>query len=443
MKSSIVVAAAFLSAASVAVAGVAGPVKVSADGRYFVDAPGQPFFWLGDTAWPLFTQYAPRRPRRTWRTARARASRSSRACWPGATARASKDEDPGPQLCRPRPWLDDDPAQPNAAYFQHVDRLLDLRRARLVLAMLPTWGYYVNDVQVFNADQRPRLRPLAGRALQGRAQHRLGQRRRPHPHRLRGGLPRAGPGPARGRRRGTPDHLSPLRLALLVAVLPRRGLAGFQHDRDLDRVGQGLPRRAGRRPAAPSKPVVLGEGAYENGPEYPQGPITPLIVRRQAWWAFMAGGFLTYGQDQMWRMGPGWDRPSTRPGAAHVAVQGHRHLAPLVGEDARPGALRQRRRLRAHAEHGGALRGREPHPRLPVEPHDRLPPLGQDRGEDGEGHLDQPGHRRAQGRGNPRNRQPHRRHLPRRPHPILRDPGHWEDAVLLLEAVEDQASKRP
>ncbi len=36
----------------------------------------------------------------------------------------------------------------------------------------------------------------------------------------------------------------------------------------------------------PRKPVILGEGAYENGPEYPQGPITPLVVRRQAWWAF-------------------------------------------------------------------------------------------------------------------------------------------------------------
>jgi hypothetical protein len=63
---------------------------------------------------------------------------------------------------------------------------------------------------------------------------------------------------------------------------------------------------------------VLGEGAYENGPEYPQGPITPLIVRRQAWWAFMAGGFITYGQDRMWRMGPGWAETFDTPGAGHM-----------------------------------------------------------------------------------------------------------------------------
>ncbi|NLD73945.1 MAG: DUF4038 domain-containing protein, partial [Chloroflexi bacterium] len=70
----------------------------------------------------------------------------------------------------------------------------------------------------------------------------------------------------------------------------------------------------------PHKPVILGEGAYENGPEYPQGPITPLIVRRQAWWAFMAGGFMTYGQDRMWRMGPGWADTFDTPGAVQMGV---------------------------------------------------------------------------------------------------------------------------
>ena len=39
-------------------AGVPGPIKVSPSGRYFVDRDGKPFFWLGDTAWPLFAQYS-------------------------------------------------------------------------------------------------------------------------------------------------------------------------------------------------------------------------------------------------------------------------------------------------------------------------------------------------------------------------------------------------
>jgi hypothetical protein len=71
---------------------------------------------------------------------------------------------------------------------------------------------------------------------------------------------------------------------------------------------------------APRKPVVLGEGAYEDGPEYPQGPITPWVVRRQAWWTVMAGGFHTYGQNQMWRMETDWDKSFDTPGAGQVCL---------------------------------------------------------------------------------------------------------------------------
>ena len=70
----------------------------------------------------------------------------------------------------------------------------------------------------------------------------------------------------------------------------------------------------------PVKPVVLSEGAYEEGPEYPQGPITPLIVRRQAWWAVMAGGSSTYGHTQNWRMDEGWEKMFDAPGAAQVCL---------------------------------------------------------------------------------------------------------------------------
>jgi Protein of unknown function (DUF4038)/Putative collagen-binding domain of a collagenase len=68
----------------------------------------------------------------------------------------------------------------------------------------------------------------------------------------------------------------------------------------------------------PAKPAVHAEGAYENGPEYPTRPITPLLVRRQAWWAYMAGGFHTYGQNEMWRMEEGWDQTFDTPGARQV-----------------------------------------------------------------------------------------------------------------------------
>ena len=58
MNKSLVALAASFSLASLAGAHVPGPIEVSADGRHFVDRTGAPFFWLGDTAWPLFTQYS-------------------------------------------------------------------------------------------------------------------------------------------------------------------------------------------------------------------------------------------------------------------------------------------------------------------------------------------------------------------------------------------------
>src|SRR5208337_853723 len=36
---------------------VPGPIRVSANHRYFVDRDGRPFLWLGDTAWPLLVFY--------------------------------------------------------------------------------------------------------------------------------------------------------------------------------------------------------------------------------------------------------------------------------------------------------------------------------------------------------------------------------------------------
>src|SRR5512143_3092504 len=58
MKTTTLGVAVLLSLSSLAGASVSGPIKVGADGRHFVDGAGKPFFWLGDTAWPLFTQYS-------------------------------------------------------------------------------------------------------------------------------------------------------------------------------------------------------------------------------------------------------------------------------------------------------------------------------------------------------------------------------------------------
>jgi hypothetical protein len=297
------------------------PVRVSPNGRYFVDASGQPWFWLGDTAWPLYTQYA-REDAEKYLANRAHNGFTviqGVLAWGGGTGFENKA--PGPNPTGELPWVDNDPARPNDAYFKHVDHLAQFAAEHgLVLAMLPTWGYYVNDVQTLNAGNAYAYGKW------------LSQRYKDQPNiiwvsggdRIPIGYEDVYRALGRGLREGDEG-------AHLITYHP----CGWTHsswffhtDDWLDfNMIQTWTEWAKVYPAVaydgmrlPVKPVVLGEGAYENGPEYPQGPITPLLVRRQAWWAYMAGGYSTYGQDQMWRMEPHWTNTFDTPAARHMTI---------------------------------------------------------------------------------------------------------------------------
>jgi hypothetical protein len=302
-------------------ADVMGPIKVSGNGRYFVDREGRPFFWLGDTAWPLFAQYS---------RSQAEAYLKNRAekgftviqgvlAWGRGTGFESRV--PMANAAGEKPWLNEDPTTPNDAYFREVDHLVDFANQHgLILAMLPTWGYYVNDVRKIHAGNA---------RVYGRW---LGRRYRSAPNiiwinggdRIATGFEEVYRELARGLREGDGG-------AHLITYHPCgwRSSSQYFHNEDwLDfnmietwtEWSKIYPAIISDALRIPAKPVVLGEGAYENGPEYPQGPITPLIVRRQAWWSFMAGGFHTYGQNQMWRMEKGWDSSFDTPGAGQVAM---------------------------------------------------------------------------------------------------------------------------
>jgi hypothetical protein len=301
-------------------AGVPGPIKVSSNGRFFVDKNGKPFFWLGDTAWPLFAQYSRNQAEAYLRN---RASKGFTVIqgvlvWGQGSGYESKS--PLANALGDKPWVNDNPAIPNDAYFKQVDHLVKFADEQgLVLAMLPNWGYYVNDAAVINTDNARKYG------------HWLGERYRNVPNviwitggdRIATGFEEVYRELARGLREGDGG-------AHLITYHPCgwRSSSQYFHTEDwLDfnmietwtEWAKVYPAVLSDALRTPVKPVVLGEGAYENGPEYPQGPITPLIVRRQAWWTVMAGGFPTYGQDQMWRMQKGWDSTFDTPGAAHVA----------------------------------------------------------------------------------------------------------------------------
>ncbi|OEU60510.1 MAG: hypothetical protein BBJ57_01665, partial [Desulfobacterales bacterium PC51MH44] len=69
----------------------------------------------------------------------------------------------------------------------------------------------------------------------------------------------------------------------------------------------------------PVKPVLMAEGAYEAGSEY-GFEVTPLWIRRQAYYSYLAGAHHTYGHNDSWRVLPTWKKALDAPGAFQMGV---------------------------------------------------------------------------------------------------------------------------
>ena len=61
----------------------------------------------------------------------------------------------------------------------------------------------------------------------------------------------------------------------------------------------------------------MAEGAYESGTEY-GFEVTPLWIRRQAWYSYLLGGHHTYGHSDSWRALPTWEESLYAPGAEQL-----------------------------------------------------------------------------------------------------------------------------
>jgi hypothetical protein len=138
-------------AGSIASGGNVGPpqrLSVSANHRFVQRADGSPFFWLGDTAWLLFSRLD--RPATLHYLDNRRAKRFT-VCQvvllPSTDVRAANGAAAliGGDPARPRVTPGSDPADATQYdYWDHVDWVVGEAAARgLYLALLPTWGSVV------------------------------------------------------------------------------------------------------------------------------------------------------------------------------------------------------------------------------------------------------------------------------------------------------------
>lgn len=121
---------------------ITGPIRVADDQRSLIDTQGNPFFWCGDTAWNLFASLNLDEARKF------------------LTLRAQQGFNVIQSVgyfeydCSKRPahmgeWVmhDLDPARPNDAYFDHVQKVMDIAESLgLHIAFVPTWGHLVNPM---------------------------------------------------------------------------------------------------------------------------------------------------------------------------------------------------------------------------------------------------------------------------------------------------------
>lgn len=117
-------------------------VHVSDNRRFLVTEDGNPFFWLGDTAWELFHRLTREDARQYFSNRQAK-----RYSVIQAVALAEMDGLNTLNAYGDRPLHDNDPTRPNEAYFAYVDELIHMAAQHdLYIGLLPTWGDKVTDM---------------------------------------------------------------------------------------------------------------------------------------------------------------------------------------------------------------------------------------------------------------------------------------------------------
>jgi hypothetical protein len=291
-------------------AGVEGPVGVSSDGRFFLDAAGRPTFWLGDTQWELFLSFKEEEAEALLEDRRAKGFNAIQVMLLGVGGGKK------PNASGARPFLNDALSTPNEAYFSAVDRIVRIAaRKGLVLVIgiyhkspeyarmitpenARAWASWVarryrsfpnliwSMYPVARDSSVPIVRELAAGLAEGDGGAHLVT---VHPD----------PSPASSSFIHAEPWLSFNTLQTWQSNFLNSSMVASDYAR------------------SPAKPVVNGEARYEA-----EGGTTPLNVRNGAWWSCLAGGFYSFGHGGNWMKPAEWKSWLDSPGSRQMKVLG-------------------------------------------------------------------------------------------------------------------------
>jgi len=286
------------------------PIKVSENGRYFVDQNNNPVFWLGTTQWELFHGY-------TQEDARTILEESRKNGFTFVQVKLMGQGDgTKPNVYGQKAWINNDPLTPNEAYFKNVDAVIQMARDNN-LVILPSiyhqsyrkyitlekarrWAKWVaqrykdtpNIVWTTTPEAKeefvPIIRELAAGLREGDGgRHIISFKPDPSPY--------------------SSDFLH------------AESWLDFNSMQTWNAVKLIYPMVTHDYNLKPAKPVLMAEGAYEAGFEY-KFDVTPLWIRRQAYYSYLAGAHHTYGHNANWRILPTWKEDLNAPGAIQMGV---------------------------------------------------------------------------------------------------------------------------
>jgi hypothetical protein len=286
------------------------PIKVSENQRYFVDQSNNPVFWLGTTQWQIFREYTLDEVRTTLEKVKNHGFIFVQAMLMGV------GDGTKPNVYGQKPWINNDPITPNEAYFRNVDSVIRIAHENnLAFSVTLYHQRYRKYITLKNARawakwlaQRYKDVPNIVWSMTPEAK----QEFVPVLRELAAGLHEGDGG----------YHL------ITFKPDPAPYSSSFIHNEDwLDfnsmQTWNGVkliyPMVTKDYNLKPIKPVLMAEGAYEAGSEY-GFDVTPLWIRRQAYYSYLAGAHHTYGHNDSWRVLPTWKKALDAPGARQMGV---------------------------------------------------------------------------------------------------------------------------
>jgi hypothetical protein len=319
----------------------AATLGISDSGRHLT-RDGQPFFWLGDTVW-LLAQVPSREELELYLRTRAEqgftviqltAVMGEERVW--GTARATSRGD--------RPFLDNDVLRPAVTpgadpadqteydYWDHLDHVLARIHAHGLQAAVVAYfvGSQGDGYKFLQPDNAESYGRFLGARYRGKPEMiwMLGGDNTPDNDAKKAVWNALAKGLADGLT-GTTDYSRVLMTyhinggASSAQIWHHAPWLDFNMAQTWDAYDTIFPAVLRDYERQPVKPCGLGEGAYEDGPQYPTKPIDALIIRRQACWSWFAGGYHTYGNGNVWHFDTcqaestqPWTEALRSPGAA-------------------------------------------------------------------------------------------------------------------------------